>query len=200
MTDIDMKTLVQIFHPHLRESRVNRIWAERLACEPGLHVRKLYELYPDGRIDVALEQAAMEEHDRIVFQHPLLWYSVPPLMKQWLDEVLTYGWAYGSRGNALEGKEWITAISTGGAAHTYQAGGLNQFSISETLKPLQQTANLIGMRFLPPFVFHEADRATPEQISMSAEQMLAHVLSLDLDPALKRKALLNPAETEPAKA
>ncbi|MCP2067558.1 UNVERIFIED_ORG: putative NADPH-quinone reductase [Pseudomonas reinekei] len=178
---MNMKTLIQVFHPDLRGSRVNCVWAELLGREPGLHVRKLYELYPDGKIDVAREQSVMEAHDRIVFQHPLYWYSVPPLMKQWLDDVLTYGWAYGSRGTALQGKEWITAISTGGSAHTYQAGGLNQFSISETLKPLQQTAHLIGMKFLPAFVFHDADQATPEQIVDSAEQMLAHVLRLDLD-------------------
>lgn len=176
-----MKTLIQVFHPNLPGSRVNGVWAERLGSEPGLQVRNLYALYPDGKIDVAREQSVMEAHDRIVFQHPLLWYSVPPLMKQWLDDVLTYGWAYGSHGTALQGKEWITVISTGGAAHTYQAGGLNQFSISETLKPLQQTAHLIGMKFLPAFVFHGADRATSEQIVDSAEQMLAHVLSLNLD-------------------
>ena len=100
-----MKTVVNLFHPQLEQSRVNRAWGERLASDPSITVRRLYELYPDGKINVALEQAVMEAHERIVFQHPLRWYSVPPLMKQWLDDVLTYGWAYGSTGKALHGKE-----------------------------------------------------------------------------------------------
>lgn len=175
-----MKTVIQVFHPNLHSSRVNQLWIERLAGEPDLHVRNLYDLYPDGKIDIAHEQSVMDAHDRVVFQHPLLWYSVPPLMKQWLDDVLTYGWAYGSKGTALRGKEWISVISTGGSANTYQVGGLNQFSISETLRPLQQTANLIGMTFLSPFVFHEADRATREQIVDSAEQLASYVLNKNL--------------------
>ena len=54
-------------------------------------VRHLDALYPDRRIYVAAEQAVLMAHDRIVFQHPFYWYSTPPLMKQWLDELLTYG-------------------------------------------------------------------------------------------------------------
>ena len=104
-------------------------------------VRHLDALYPDRRIDVAAEQAVLMAHDRIVFQHPFYWYSTPPLMKQWLDELLTYGWDYGPGGTQLEGKEWLSAISTGGPADSYTAGGYDTFSMSELLKPLQQTAN-----------------------------------------------------------
>ena len=111
-----MKVLVNLFHPHLERSVVNRAWAERLANQPGITLRRLYALYPDGKIDVAAEQQALAEHERLVFQHPFYWYSTPPLMKQWLDDVLTYGWAYGPGGNALAGKEWLSAISTGGPA------------------------------------------------------------------------------------
>ena len=66
--------------------------------------------------------------------------------------MLTYGWAYGPGGTQLAGKEWLSAISTGGPADSSTAGGYNTFSMSELLKPLQQTANLIGMKFLPPLV------------------------------------------------
>ena len=90
-----MKILVNLFHPHLDSSRVNRAWAQRLAAQPDITVRDIYALYPEGRIDIAAEQQALLAHDRLVFQHPFYWYSVPPLMKQWLDDVLVYGWAYG---------------------------------------------------------------------------------------------------------
>ncbi|QIL69194.1 NAD(P)H-dependent oxidoreductase [Diaphorobacter sp. HDW4B] len=195
-----MNTVVNLFHPHLEQSRVNRAWGERLASESSITVRRLYELYPDGKINVALEQAVLEAHDRIVFQHPLRWYSVPPLMKQWLDDVLTYGWAYGSTGKALHGKEWLSCISTGGPADSYQAGAYNHYAMSEILKPLQQTANLIGMTYLPPFILHGADSASPAQIQGSAETMLAHVLDARLNPQLKLAALLAEIDAETSAA
>ena len=67
-----MKTLINLFHPNLARSKVNRAWAERLAREPNVTVRKLYELYPDGKIDVAAEQSVLLAHDRLVFQHAIL--------------------------------------------------------------------------------------------------------------------------------
>lgn len=182
-----MQILVNVFHPRLSQSTVNRAWVARLA-PAGVTLRDLCALYPDGRIDVAAEQAALLAHERIVFQHPFYWYAPPPLMKQWLDDVLTYGWAYGG-GAALAGKEWLSAISTGGPADSYQAGGYNRFAMSEFLKPLVQTAQLLQMTFLPPFIFHGAVAATAAAVADSAERLLAHVHDPLLDPVKRLAAL-----------
>jgi putative NADPH-quinone reductase len=45
--------------------------------------------------------------------------------------VLAYGWAYGSKGKALHGKELLLAVSVGAGEDAYQAGGSNHFSLSE---------------------------------------------------------------------
>ena len=93
-----MKTLILVVHPHLNESLINKRWVEELQKHPDKYeVHQLYEAYPDGRIDVAAEQQLTERYERIVFQYPLYWFNCPPLFKTWLDEVLTYGWAYGSQ-------------------------------------------------------------------------------------------------------
>ena len=194
-----MKVLVNLFHPHLERSVVNRAWADRLANQPGITLRNLYALYPDGKIDVAAEQQALAEHDRLVFQHPFYWYSTPPLMKQWLDDVLTYGWAYGPGGNALAGKEWLSAISTGGPADSYQAGGYNRFSMSEFLKPLVQTASLLQTVFLPPFIFHGAVVVDSEAIRASADALLDYIRNPLLDPQKKLAALQAKMESEGVK-
>lgn len=191
-----MKVLVNLFHPHLERSVVNRAWAERLANQSGITLRRLYALYPDGKIDVAAEQQALAEHDRLVFQHPFYWYSTPPLMKQWLDDVLTYGWAYGPGGNALAGKEWLSVISTGGPADSYQAGGYNRFSMSEFLKPLVQTASLLQTVFLPPFIFHGAVAADNEAVRASADALLDYIRNPLLDPQKKLAALQAKMESE----
>lgn len=191
-----MKILVNVFHPQLATSRVNRRWVEALENHGGIHVNKLYERYPDWNIDVAYEQSLLLAHDRIVFQHPFWWYSTPPLMKKWLDDVLTYGWAYGPGGVALQGKDWVSAISSGGPADSYQSGGYNNYSMSELLKPLQQTANLIGMKFLPPFILHGTVQISPEAIDVSASTYLDHICNPVLDPHLRLARLLDKMKSE----
>ena len=189
-----MKTLVLIFHPQLAQSKVNQRWAQALKELPSVTVRKLYDEYPNWTIDVEREQALLIAHERVVFQHPFWWYSAPPLMKKWFDDVLTYGWAYGPGGTALHGKEWVSAISTGGPQESYQSGGYNNYAMSELLKPLQQTANLIGMKFLPPFVLHGVVQASDEQIAASAEAYARYVSDPDLDPQVRLKRLLQKME------
>ncbi|MDQ0483971.1 NAD(P)H-dependent oxidoreductase [Guptibacillus hwajinpoensis] len=172
-----MKTLVIIAHPNLEESNINRILASRLETKTDVTIHKLYEVYPDGNIDVEYEQALLLKYDRIVFQFPFYWYSSPSLLKEWQDKVLTYGWAYGSEGNALHGKEFMIATSTGGPETAYQAGGFNHFSMSELLKPFHATANLTGMRFLPIFTVQGVFRLTEEEISEQADAYVQHVVA-----------------------
>lgn len=165
-----MKTLVIVAHPNIINSRVNRQWVEELRKYPEITVHDLYKEYPSETIDVEREQALLLEHERIVWQFPFYWYSSPSLLKKWQDEVLTYGWAYGSKGDKLHGKELMLAISTGGPAEAYRAGGYNHFAMSELTKPFQATSNLIGTKFLPSFVLNGINSLSDEDISKSARE------------------------------
>ena len=150
-------TAVLVFHPRLTaSSRVNarlaRAAREAGAPERPIEVRDMYALYPDFRIDVAAEQAVLAAADRIVLQFPMYWYSTPPLLKQWEDDVLTHGWAYGSTGTALHGKELGIAVSPGAPASSYERAGAARYTVHELMRPLQATSALIGTRFLTPFI------------------------------------------------
>jgi len=182
-----MKVLVNIFHPNLAESNVNKAWMKRLEKE-DVTVNNIYERYPNWEIDVEKEQELLLKHDRIVFQFPFYWYSTPPLMKKWLDDVLTFGWAYGTNGTQLHGKEFVLAISVGGPQKSYRAGGYNNYTISELTKPLQQTANLTGMKFLTHFVQYNSVVATEKEISESSKDLVQHIKDPALNPdvALKK--------------
>ncbi|UNL86839.1 NAD(P)H-dependent oxidoreductase [Priestia koreensis] len=169
------KTLVILAHPDLNTSRMNKAWKDRLLQENAITVHDLYTKYPDGKIDVAFEQRLLLEHERIVFQFPLYWYSSPSLLKEWQDAVLAYGWAYGSQGTKLHGKEFMLTISTGGPQAAYQAGGFNLFSMSELTKPFQAMANLTGMRFLPTFTTYGVRTLTDDEVNKSAEDLLQHI-------------------------
>ncbi|MBD3689381.1 NAD(P)H-dependent oxidoreductase [Nanchangia anserum] len=148
-----MRTVVCVFHPDLTDgSRVNAALASAASTAADVEVRDMYGLYPDGKIDVKAEQAVLESADRIVLQFPFYWYSSPALLKEWEDRVLEYGWAYGSTGTALHGKELLVAVSPGAQASQYQRDGGYSYTVTELLRPLQATSNLIGARYLRPFV------------------------------------------------
>ena len=155
-------------HPNWGESRVNRHLLNAARAVPGVLVQDLYGAYPDYDIDVPAEQARVEAARLLVLLHPIQWYSMPPLMKLWLDDVLTHGWAYGSGATALRGKDLWLVASTGGPETSYHPQGYNRYFFDAFLPPYEQTATLCGMRFLPPMLMHGAHRADDAQIAQHA--------------------------------
>jgi glutathione-regulated potassium-efflux system ancillary protein KefG len=121
-------------------------------AQPGLAItwHNLYQHYADFHINVRKEQTLLLEHDVLVFQHPLHWYSVPALLKLWIDEVLEDGWAYGGGAAQLAGKRWAHWVTAGGSASAYTRGGQNNFAVEELLRPLEQTAKLCRCLWTSP--------------------------------------------------
>jgi putative NADPH-quinone reductase len=177
--NMSKKTLVVVAHPDLGNSRINRTWLLHLQPHgEKVTVHELYKSYPDGKIDVAAEQKLLEAHDRIILQFPMFWFSTPALLKRWLDDVLAYGWAHGPGGDKLEGKEIGVAVSTGGPAHAYQAGGHNQHSLSEVLRPLQMTAQYVRAKYLPVFTMQGAlYNPSDADVEQNALAYVEHVLA-----------------------
>ncbi|MGJ7508272.1 NAD(P)H-dependent oxidoreductase [Variovorax sp. GT1P44] len=155
-------------HPHWRDSRVNAQLLKAAQAVSRVDVNDLYDTYPDYAIDVEAEQKRLARADLLVLLHPIQWYSMPALQKLWIDEVLGYGWAYGTGGSALEGKDFWLAATTGGPEASYHPQGYNRYFFDAFLPPYEQTAALCGMRFLPPLLFHGA-RSAP------ASEVTAHV-------------------------
>lgn len=149
-----MSTLVLLSHPTLARSQAHARLVEAIRGLPGVEFRHLEALYPDGRIDIPAEQAAAKRAARIVFQFPFYWYSTPPMLKRWQDDVLEFGWAYGPGGTALKGKMLQAVLTTGGADSSYAPGGYNRFPLRELLRPLEVTAHLTGMTFAEPLVLY----------------------------------------------
>lgn len=168
-------TLVIVAHPDLETSRINKRLAAELERRGNVTVHRLYETYPDEKIDVAREQALLTAHDRVVLQFPFFWYSSPSLLKKWLDVVFELGFAHGEGGDKLKGKELLIAVSSGGAQSMFQAGGLHNYSYSELLRPFQQTANYAGMIYRPPFVVSGIREVSDEQLEKYAADYADYV-------------------------
>jgi glutathione-regulated potassium-efflux system ancillary protein KefF len=177
--------LVITAHPQMELSRVNRRLHRAAGSHARVEVRDLYALYPDYLIDVAAEQEALQRAQLLVWQHPIHWYHMPPLMKLWVDEVLAYGWAYGPGGTALQGKDLWLVASTGGPDDSYAPSGYNRYHFDAFLPPYEQTATLCGMRFLPPMVLHGAHRATPADLEAQARMLAERLASYPDWPELE---------------
>lgn len=145
---------ILVFHPLLHKSRVNQKLVKAVEGMEGVNLRFMYDLYPDFFIDVKKEQEMLIESDTIVWQHPFYWYSSPSLLKEWIDLVLEHGFAYGRTGRMLEGKNIMSAISSGGRREAYSSEEEGKNSLRQLLAPFEQTTTLCRMNYLSPFVTH----------------------------------------------
>lgn len=163
------KVLILFSHPRFEDSRANSILVKHIPDSEFVTFHDLYENFPDFNIDVNLEKILLSQHDIVIWHHPFYWYSCPPLLKQWIDLVLEFGWAYGPHGDVLHGKIIFNAITSGGNRDVYQSEGYNRFTVQEFLRPFEQTAVLCGMEYLPPFAVQGTHRLSLEQLERAGK-------------------------------
>ena len=164
------RILILFAHPALEKSRIHCRLAKSAKSTEGVHFHDLYELYPDFNIDVDREQKLLIEHDIIILQHPVYWYSSPAILKEWQDLVLEHGFAYGKGGTALRNKVLLQAVSAGGSKQTYCKAGKHHYTLRQLLRPFEQMAQLCGMKYLPPFAVHGTHDIRESDIDRHAGQ------------------------------
>lgn len=164
------RILLVTAHPALEKSRNNIRLMQAAQNTEQVKIRDLYELYPRFSINTKKEQEYLEQSDIIILQHPFYWYSIPALMKQYLDMVFIHGWAYGRGSNKLEGKILFNAITTSGTRDSYHEDQHNRFPLSAYMIPYNQLAHVCRMHYLPPFVLHESGRARATDSARHARQ------------------------------
>lgn len=138
-------------HPWLDHSIANETILRKLEAS-GLDLSVLY-LHKSGYdFDVPVAQDALREAKAVVFQFPVFWYSYPSLLKKWVEDVFAYGFAYGSQGTALKGKDFFVSCTTGSPEQAYCADGMQKHPIKEFFYNFEQIAALSGMHFHEPMV------------------------------------------------
>ncbi|NCB56157.1 MAG: flavodoxin family protein [Gammaproteobacteria bacterium] len=174
-----MKTLVIVSHPYPERSKATKALEEIAATVPGVTVRNLETLYGNNinGFDLAAEQKAQEEADRVVYLFPIHWFNLTPMLKAYLNEVWAYGWAFGPEAAALKGKEMQVVTTAGASEFTYSADGLIKSSMEDVLTPMKASAYYVGMKYNQPLAFHNAIGASDEAI---AEYQKAFVTLLNL--------------------
>lgn len=188
-----MRVLVVSGHPDLNRSRVNAEFLEQLS-ESSVTIHRLSENHRHYEFDIAREQDLLRKHDRIVFLFPLYWYSVPALMKKWLDDVFLPGFAYARGGDKLADKEFLVVTAVGAPAEGYRAGGFNNYTIDELLRPIQQTAFYVKARYLPPISVYESVFIGDTAIRAEVKTLLPRIIGAQERPDEVYEKLLLKAE------
>ena len=117
--------------------------------------------------------------DLIIFQFPIYWFNCPPLMKKWLDEVFTDGWAYGKNGNNLENRNIGLAVTAGISENNYSKSGKYKHSLKEILLPFEITFNYCSANYKGFNAFYSAEfEATDKRIKESILQYINFLNSI----------------------
>ena len=170
--------LVLQAHPFPERSRANRALGQAIEALPGVEIRSLHDLYPDYAIDVEAEQRALSACSIVVWQHPLYWYTAPALLKHWFEQVLTFGWAHGPGGHALQGKRCLWITTTGADAESYTPAGVSAHEFEAFVPVVRQTARFCGMTWLEPMIVHGVHAMGPAELEAAGARYRARLEAL----------------------
>ncbi len=133
--------------------------------------------------DVIAEQDKVLWADALILAFPLWWFSVPAILKGWIDRVWTAGVGYqigGDRYGAgrMAGKRAMLMVMVGGGKSYFSDRGVNG-PMEDLLFPINHGILYYpGFDVLPPFVTHWTDRMNEERFSSAAEEVRERMRTL----------------------
>ncbi|XP_061697173.1 NAD(P)H dehydrogenase [quinone] 1-like [Syngnathoides biaculeatus] len=115
--------------------------------------------WEEGKLsaDITAEQHKLSAADLIIFQFPMYWFSLPAILKGWIDRVLVLGYAYSKEKRYSQGifkeKKAMLSFTTGSQESMFSAHGING-DMNVTLWPIQNgILHYCGFQVLAPQIF-----------------------------------------------
>ncbi|WP_376966774.1 NAD(P)H-dependent oxidoreductase [Azospirillum sp. A26] len=140
--------------------------------------------------DVGAEIGKLRWADTLILQFPLWWFSMPAILKGWVDRVYANGFAYGVGEHsdrrwgdrygegALAGKRAMLIVTAGGWEEHYAPRGING-PMDDLLFPINHgILHYPGYEVLPPFVVYRADRLDEAGFELVAERLRGRMRTL----------------------
>ncbi len=134
--------------------------------------------------DIQVEMEKLKRADFVLFQFPLWWFSVPAILKGWVDRVFAMGFVYGAGvgvydTGGLKGKRAMLSVTTGGPGSMYTPYGKNGDIHEQVLYPIQHgILYFSGMEVLPPFIAYSVARDEAQRLQY-LEQFRQRLHTLD---------------------
>lgn len=140
--------------------------------------------------DIASEIEKVQEADLLVFTFPVFWFSVPAILKGWVDRVFISGPFYGGRRiygeGGLKGKKALAVFSLGGREHMFGPAAIHGELQSGMLRHfLQGTLGYVGLEVLEPFVAWHVPYVTPDERVAILGDLRQHIERIEELPSLE---------------
>ena len=139
-----MRTLLVVAHPRpdsltfavadafareveRRHGPVERADLVREGFDPVLHPADEPDWSDPAKVysaAVRAEMARIERNEATVLVFPVWWWSMPAVLKGWIDRVWNHGWAYGGRAYPHE-RVWMIGVA-GAGAQAYRKRGYDE--------------------------------------------------------------------------
>ncbi len=106
------------------------------------------------------EMEKLNHADLLIFNFPMWWYSMPAILKGWVDRVMAYGVAYGAGcEDKFKGRQALITVTTGSPKKTNDD--------IETDRILENVSNgilkYVGFDLIPSFVAYGVSRISQEE-------------------------------------
>jgi len=169
------------FHPSPSRSKANARLLSAVAGRTDIRIVSMRERYPEGIKDLnedgAREIEIMRSTRNLILQFPVQWYSVPGLLKDWLDVVLTRAYYIHphTEGVTLSSLNVWLAMTAGNTPDAYTEHGQNGFQMDDILTPLKAVAFRAGWAWHSPYILYGANRLTDEALSQAALEYRAYI-------------------------
>ncbi|WP_194437008.1 NAD(P)H-dependent oxidoreductase [Vibrio fluminensis] len=165
-----MNVLVINGHPNLDKSFANA------------EILKLLEQRTDWNVahaadfagDIKTEQQRLLDAELVIVQFPLYWSTFPAVMKEWIDQVFTYGFAFGPDGSQLKGKKLLFSITAGATAESYSETGFNFMPLENYQRSFEHAFKAAEMDILDTVVTFEMNAIPEEGGDVEKTIALAH--------------------------
>lgn len=135
------------------------------------------------REDISREQEKLRWADAVILQFPLWWFSMPAILKGWVERVYAYGFAYGVGEHsdarwgkrygegAMGGKRAMLMVTMGGWESHYSERGING-PMEDLLFPIQHgVLHYPGFEVLPPFLVYRTSRVDAVRFAETCEAL-----------------------------
>ena len=135
--------------------------------------------------DVEAELRKMEACDLMIWQFPLWWFSLPGILKGWVDRVFAMGRTYGGErfyeNGVFKGKRALLSLTTGGPGEVYLKGGWNG-DIQAILRPIQRgILRFTGWEVLAPNIVYAPVHLSDEQRQASLDAWAARLRGIETE-------------------
>jgi NAD(P)H dehydrogenase (quinone) len=137
--------------------------------------------------DIAAEQKKLLDADLLILQFPMWWFSMPAILKGWVDRVFAYGLAYGVGEHSdrrwgdrygegtFKGKRAMLIVTAGGWAPHYSERGING-RIDDLLFPIHHgILHYPGYDVLPPYVIYRTGKMDQSRFRQTLDELGARL-------------------------